>query len=70
MEQRPKSFYRGNDLLNPQNVGFVSTEASDMGRQFWTYNTAKEGNSNSGHLYGITLSIPEKNALLEYLKTL
>jgi mono/diheme cytochrome c family protein len=70
MEQRPGSFYRGNDLLDSQNVGFISTEASDMGRQFLPYSVGKEGNSNSGHLYGIALSVPDKNALLEYLKTL
>jgi len=41
-----------------------------MGRQFPPYDTTAPGNSNSGHLYGTSLSGSEKDALLEYLKTL
>jgi hypothetical protein len=64
--QRPQNFYTGDDLIDTQNVGFVSTVAHDMGRQF----QPSSGNTNSGHLYGSDLPAPEKSALLEYLKTL
>ena len=70
VEQRPQTFYRGNDVIDARNVGFVSTQATDMGRQFLFYDTARPGNSNSGHLYGTNLSSSEQNALLEYMKTL
>lgn len=38
--------------------------------QGWRYDSAQIGNSNSGHSYGIDLSETEKDALIEYLKTL
>jgi hypothetical protein len=41
-----------------------------MGRQFLLYDTSEPGHRNSGHLYGTSLSRSEKDALLEYLKTL
>ena len=34
------------------------------------YDTGQPGNGNSGHLYGTTLTAPEKLALIEFLKTL
>jgi len=69
VEQRPRTFYSGNDLINFRDVGFLSTEATDMGRQFLFYDTAKPGNGNSGHVYGTNLPASDKAALLEYLKT-
>jgi Cytochrome c len=68
--QRPATFYRGNDVYDPQNVGFVSTEAQSGGRQFYKFDTHDPGNGNAGHLYGINLSDQDKDALIEYLKTL
>ena len=69
-ENRPQVFYRGDDVYDPENVGFVSDVASEAGRQYFKYDTTEPGNSNSGHLYGIDLSSQEKEALVEYLKTL
>ena len=67
-DQRPKAFYRGNDLYDPQKVGFVSDVAT-AGRQVFTrYDTSVPGNSNSGHLYGTQLSDDEKRAVVEYMK--
>lgn len=68
-EDRPKDFYRGYDLLDPVKVGFVSQgkEAEQIG---FRYDTSVLGNSNQGHLYGTDLPEAEKQALLEYLKTL
>jgi hypothetical protein len=34
------------------------------------YDTRLEGNHNSGHLYGTTLSDDDKRALIEFMKTL
>jgi hypothetical protein len=66
-DQRPKKFYRGNDVYNWSDGGF---KADAPGREFFEYDTAKPGNNNGGHLYGTDLSDDEKNALIEYLKTL
>jgi hypothetical protein len=67
-DQRTKVFYRGYDVYDPQTVGFVSQgpEAKQVGFQ---YDTAIEGNSNQGHLYGLDLSEAKKTALIEYLKS-
>ncbi|HUB33420.1 MAG TPA: c-type cytochrome [Bryobacteraceae bacterium] len=68
-DQRPKVFYRGYDVLDPMNVGFISDgpEASAVG---FRLDTSVPGNSNRGHVYGTTLTDPQKEDLLEYLKTL
>jgi mono/diheme cytochrome c family protein len=68
-EERPKIFYRGYDVYDPIDVGFV-TQGFDTARNGWKLDTAERGNGNQGHTYGITLAPTEKNALLEYLKTL
>lgn len=69
VEARPKYFYRGYDVYDPTNVGFV-TGGFDTKRLGWKHDTSERGNGNQGHLYGTTLSSADKNALLEYLKTL
>ena len=66
---RPKVFYRGYDLIDPNRVGFVSDNA-DAQRVGFRYDTAVAGNSNAGHLWGTTLSSSDKRAVIEYLKTL
>lgn len=68
-DARPKLFYRGNDLFDRQNVGFVSTEQSSGGRVFFAYDTTLPGNGNGGHTYGTQLSPADKQAIVEYLKT-
>ncbi len=66
---RTPRFYRGYDVYDPQHVGFVSSGeiAAQMGAM---YDTARPGNGNGGHLYGVELSAAEKQALIEFLKTL
>lgn len=68
--QRPAIFYRGNDVYDERNVGFVSTEAQRGDKSFYKFDTHDRGNGNAGHLYGIDLSDADKDALLEFLKTL
>jgi mono/diheme cytochrome c family protein len=81
--ERPKQFYRGYDVLDVKNLGFVS-QAADEGakrpptagevpwvqRHGMLFDTTGPGNGNEGHEYGIDLSEPQKGALIEFLKTL
>jgi hypothetical protein len=69
---RSTSFFRGNDVYDPLNVGFVSNVAEQDGTRFFPFNTSDKGNGNGGHegpMYGTNLPSAEKRALLEYLKT-
>jgi hypothetical protein len=69
---RTKMFYRGNDVYDRENVGFVSNVAVQGGRRFFLFDTSKHGNGDFGHegrAYGTNLSADEKKALIEYLKT-
>lgn len=70
--QRPKIFYRGYDVYDQTKVGFIADVGQEKGRRYFRYNTEEPGNSNRGHegqRYGTGLSAPEKDALVEYLKT-
>jgi mono/diheme cytochrome c family protein len=68
-EKRSKIFYRGYDVYDPGNLGFLSSGAEAQAAGF-RYDTSIEGNGNQGHNYATNLSAAEKRALLEYLKTL
>ena len=74
-EQRPREFYRGYDVLDPDKVGFISNVSEEclidnvLVRKFTLFNTLEPGNGNGGHLYGTQLTPDEKDALVEYLKT-
>ncbi|AOY82902.1 cytochrome c [Moorena producens JHB] len=69
-ENRPKEFYRGDDVFDQQKVGFVSDVAEDNTKEFFKIDTTIPGNLKSGHLYGTDLSPEAKDALVEYMKTL
>ncbi len=69
---RTKVFFRGNDVYDPQSVGFVSNVAEQNGKKFFRFDTAAPGNGNRGHEgweFGTELRPEQKRALLEYLKT-
>jgi hypothetical protein len=68
-ENRPTVFYRGNDVIDQKKVGFVSDVAEIGDRRFFKFDTSLPGNSAAGHVYGVTLSPEDKDALVEYLKT-
>jgi mono/diheme cytochrome c family protein len=68
-KDRPTMFYRGNDVYDPQKVGFVTSDSSRGGRAFSKFSTMLPGNGNAGHKYGTTLPAKDKTALIEYLKT-
>jgi mono/diheme cytochrome c family protein len=69
-EKRPDVFYRGYDVFDQKNVGFVSNVASEGNKQYFKFDTTLPGNYHSGHLYGTELSSEEKEALVEYMKKL
>jgi hypothetical protein len=68
--QRPTSFYRGYDLVDAENGGFVSAAGTDGARYGRLYDTSLPGNGNGGHLWGTDLAPQAKEDLLAYLKTL
>jgi len=68
---RTKVFYRGGDVYDRVNVGFVADQATQGGRALFRYDTSQPGNGNGGHEgppYGTDLAPEQKQALLEYLK--
>ncbi len=62
-------FWRGYDVYDQKNVGFVS-QGADAERVGTKHDTSLRANSSMGHEFGTSLSGDEKEALLEYLKTL
>ena len=73
-ENRPARFCRGGEVYDWRNLGYFSATAQANGREscgnLFLYDTAVRGNSNKGHRYGTVLSDADKDALLEFLKTL
>jgi hypothetical protein len=70
-DKRPKLFYRGYDVYDPKNVGFVSDVPSENGRPFFRFDTSVAGNSSAGHegkAFGTELAADQKDAIVEYLK--
>ena len=76
VSERPTTFYLGNRVYDPVNVGYVT----DPLRGGFKFDTTIPGNSNAGHEFndgpekngviGRKLSPDERRALIEYLKTL
>jgi mono/diheme cytochrome c family protein len=67
--RRPRLFYRGYDLYDPVNAGFVASGA-EAERVGTVLDTSQRGNGNTGHAFGTELPEPDKDDLVEYLKTL
>jgi mono/diheme cytochrome c family protein len=69
---RPTSFYRGYDVYDPVNVGYVATVADEGDKKYFRYDTSLPGNGNQGHegrAFGTELSPDDKQALIEFLKS-
>jgi processive rubber oxygenase RoxA-like protein len=74
--ERPKQFYLGNREYDPVKVGYRSDELAGA----FAFDTTKRGNYNTGHEFndgpkkegviGRRLSPEERQALIEFLKTL
>ena len=69
VRQRPANFYRGYDVIDLDNVGFVSA-GSQAAANGYLFDTRQRGNGNAGHTYGADVDEFDRSALLEYLKTL
>ena len=67
--RRPKEFWRGYDVYDQKRMGFEfdTAEAKRVGTR---HDVAAKGGGNQGHEYGVELSEADKEALIEYLKTL
>ena len=66
---RPLTFRRGYNVYDPRKVGFV-TEGAEAERVGTLHDTRQKGGSNRGHEYGTALADGDKDALVEYLKSL
>jgi mono/diheme cytochrome c family protein len=69
---RPAGFYRGYDVYDPKDVGFVATVGCEGDKKYFRYDTRLPGNGNQGHegrAFGTELSPDNKQALIEFLKT-
>lgn len=67
--KRKPVFYRGYDVYDSANMGFIS-EGPEAERVGFRLDTKVRGNGNGGHDYGTSLTPDEKELLLEYMKTL
>jgi hypothetical protein len=69
LDERPARFYRAYNVYDWRAGGFVAT-GPDAEKQGVLYDTSQRGNGNGGHNYGRDLSVQDREALVEYLKTL
>ncbi len=67
--ERPKVFYRGYNVYDPADVGFV-TQGPEAERVGTKYDVSERASGNQGHEFGANLPAKDKDALIEYLKTL
>jgi hypothetical protein len=68
-DKRPAVFWRGYDVYDYADAGFVWS-GPEAEREGFRFDTAAKGNSRAGHVYGTQLPQARKAELLEYLKTL
>jgi mono/diheme cytochrome c family protein len=81
---RPTVFWRGFNEYDSSRVGFVcaetgtalhecamdATQRKHDPRVIFRYDANKSGNLNRGHLFGVSLPAEDKEAIVEYLKTI
>jgi mono/diheme cytochrome c family protein len=70
---RPAKWYRGSDILDTAKVGYRSDGYGYDTKDLFLYDTSVPGNSNRGHegkAYGTELPSADKDAIVEYMKTL
>jgi hypothetical protein len=65
---RPRTYYRGNDIIDQVKLGFVYTMPAERGVPYTVYDTRVLGNGNDGHLWGTQLPPADKDAIVEYMK--
>lgn len=72
-ENRPAVWYRGSDVFDFDKVGYRSDGAGTGAGALFEYDTTRPGNGNGGHegaAYGTELEASDKDAIVEYMKTL
>lgn len=67
VDQRPKTFPVGQREYDPAKLGYKIEGAPSWA---FLFDTSVDGNRNSGHEFGTTLSEEDRAALLEYIKTI
>lgn len=70
---RPQKWYRGSDIFDPVKVGYQSDGYGYDLKDLFLFDTYILGNSNRGHegkIYGTELPSADKDAIVEYMKTL
>jgi hypothetical protein len=67
---RVSTFMVGSRTYEPAAVGYATDKSPFDNGAFVADPDNANGNGNLGHDYGTTLSEHEKNAIIEYLKTL
>lgn len=65
-EDRPDDFFVGSRQYDPDRVGFQTNPEPNSTK----FVASSDGNSNQGHAFGTDLSVGDKHALIEYLKSL
>jgi hypothetical protein len=65
-KERPRSFPLGHHDFDLVKVGYRTTVENPR----FSFDTTLLGNANTGHEYGTSLSDAERQALIEYLKTI
>jgi hypothetical protein len=73
VSNRPAKWYRGSDILDTAKVGYRYDGYGSAPEDLFLYDTAVPGNSNRGHegkAYGTELPPADKDAVVEYMKTL
>ena len=67
--ERPKVFWRGYDVYDQKRLGFV-TDTDEAKRIGTRHDVSAKGGSNQGLPYGVDMADEDKEALIEFLKTL
>ena len=63
-------FFRGYDVYDQSRAGFVADVGGEGGRSFNKFDVNVRGNGNGGHDWGLDMPAADKDALVEYMKTL
>ena len=69
-EQRPQGLLPRLRRLRPGRVAASCRRAPMRSAKALASTSRQRGNGNAGHAFGTTLADPDKDALVEYLKTL
>jgi len=69
-KQRTSTFMVGSRVFDPKNVGYATDQSPFKSGAFAVDPMNTNGNGNGGHEFGTTLTVDDRWAIIEYLKTL